>query len=327
MTILWCGGEDIDFPNGIVPTISGHNNAEGYSRLNTALSCHTVGSFVKSTVFPGGAVTSAWMMAYIYNECTVDTLTCGLGFGKSGTNKGIFLGLTYAGLIKIYKYDGASATLLATSANPFNTYSSTPKRLDMRVSNYGADATVDMYIDNVLAVTYTGDITVAGMTDFDSVYIGCPGSNSRLYASEIVVADEDTRTMRLKTLVPTSDGTTTDMTGSYADVDETAINDADVNYTDTAGVDQQFNVSDLPAGTFAIKAVKIACRACKSEDASIDKLALGYNSGGTVAVGADQALTTAWATCESLDNVNPVTGNAWLQSEMNALQLNVRSAT
>jgi hypothetical protein len=69
----------------------------------------------------------------------------------------------------------------------------------------------------------------------------------------------------------------------------------------------------------------MSARVCKSTDSTPTKIALGYNSGGSVAVGAAQSVLDYQKTLISINNVNLVTGNPWLQSELNGLQLNMRS--
>jgi hypothetical protein len=122
----------------------------------------------------------------------------------------------------------------------------------------------------------------------------------------------------------TGAGATDDWTGVYSTINQTTLSDANPNYVDINTKDQQFNITDLPSGAFIIKAVKIAARAAKAAGTPT-QIALGYNSGGSVAVGSDIALATAYATYESLDSINPVTAAAFVQSEMNALQVDVRS--
>jgi len=327
MAILWCGGEDIDFPNGsaVSITTTGTYFRSAYSRC--AICANSEGTTSKSKPFSGGAVTSAWLSSQIYHVSPGYDVTCGIGLGLSTLNSGLFFGATKGGYATIYKRNDVTETLLATSSSLVFGADTTVKKVDFHVSGYGATATVNVYIAGVLAVTYTGDVTVTGMTNFDSVYISRQHNLGIFQCSEIAVSSTDTRNMiGLKTLAPTADGTTTDWTGDYSAVDEITISDADVDYSDTNAQDQEFAISDLPAGTFTIPACKIAVRTTKSEDASIGNIALGWLS-GTVAVGSNQALTTAWATYEELDTVNPVTSNPWLQSEMNDLQINLRSAT
>ncbi len=318
MAILWFGGEDIDFKNGVAVSVSTNTERFRTDYSRCAVCGGVQNGITKGTVFPGGAVTSAWLSCQLYTSSVSSQKD--IGFGKSGTNSGLFIA-NNGNQIQLIKYNGSTSTTLATESG--HSFSGLLK-VDMQVIDYGATATVNIYASGVLALTYTGNVAVSGMTNFDSVYL--TRDIIAIHASEIIVADEDTRTMSLRTRYPTADGTTHDMTGAYSDVDEVTINDADVIYTNTADKDQQCEISDLPAGTFAVLATKIAVRACKSEDASIDKIKLGYLSDGNVAVGSTKSLTTSMVTYEDLFATNPVSLSAWLQSEQNALQVNVRSS-
>jgi hypothetical protein len=325
MTILWFGGEDIDFPNGSTVEIS--TGGSGYYRTNysrCAVKCNAQYSTAKSTIFPGGAVTSCWFTAYLDGgQPGASNLLRGIGLGESSSGLGLFIGVVNNNAI-LY---GPGGSTLCTGTGELLPYSNNA-RLDVQVSNFGASATVVCYVNYTLTFTYNGDVrNGTAMAGFDSIFMGMDSAYCNAwFVSEIIVATTDTRTMSLRTRYPTADGTTHDMTGAYSDVDEITINDADVIYTNTADKDQQCEISDLPAGTFAVLATKIAVRACKSEDASIDKIKLGYLSDGTVAVGSAQSLTTSWDTYEEIFATNPVTLSAWLQSEQNALQVNVRSS-
>ena len=320
MAILWCGGEDLDFADFTgcsMSTTLGFRSS--YARAGITLGDAAA---AVSNQFSGGAVTSCWVRFYQLGNGFATNKFVGLGaFGTP--YKGLWVGTgTSDSKVAIWKYVTSWTKLAEESGNH---YVNTGLLIDVQLISYGATGTINVYANGVLAVTYTGDLSVSGVSGFDCVMLGAVSTNSNPIVSEIIVSDTDTRNFPgLKTLAPTSDGTTTDWTGAYTEVDEATISDADVNYTDTADKDQAFNVSNMPTGSFVIGAVKIACRATKSEDASIGKIALGYYSGST-AVGDDQSLTTAWATYESLDLTNPVTGAAFQQSEMNDLQINVRS--
>jgi 2-keto-4-pentenoate hydratase len=110
-------------------------------------------------------------------------------------------------------------------------------------------------------------------------------------------------------------------------VNETTLSDATMISTNTASQDEQFNVTDMPSGNFSIKAVVVAARATSTATATATKVALGFNSGGTVAVGTSQTTSTAWTRLTQVFAQNPVTSANWLLSEMNALQVNLRSGS
>lgn len=335
MAILWCGGEDIDFPNNApVPVVTAGYFRSAYSRCGVR--GNTSSSISKSNPFAGGAITSAWL-SFRYYAFTVSsniaaTPQHAIGVGLSGTTKGLFVGIvattpwTQVGLTK---YDGTATTLLAQETGNSGTVG-TINRIDMQIINYGTSATVNVYFNNSLIITFTGDVSISGMTNFDSVFMADSSNNTSMMwnCSEIIVANEDTRGFPgLATLALTGAGTTDQWTGVFSTINQTTINDGTPNYTNTPNQDQQFNVTDLPAGIFNIRAVKIAARSAVGAGAAVSKLSLGYNSGGTVAVGTPIVVPAGYATLEQLDLINPVTGVAWQQAEMNALQLDMRSIT
>jgi hypothetical protein len=328
MSVLWAGGEDLSFQNGTLPTVntSGGNFRSGYTRC--ALQTVTSGP-AKGNQFSGGAITSAWFScraAILIGGANIGIFGAGL---YSSSGKGLYVACasttSYFGIYT--SLDGITLTALATSttAHP----GGTPK-IDMQITSYGATATVNVYVNGALIVTFTGDVRVSGMTNFDCVSLPiCNPSNpaQAAFISEVIVADEDTRTFSLVSMAGTGAGDTDDWTGAYTDCNPITINDANAVYTATAAKDEQFNITDLPSGTFSVKACLVAARAEKTSGSPIGTLKLGWKTGGTVNVDAGRSLTTAWATYERLALLNPVTATNWLQSEMNALQEDLQSAT
>jgi hypothetical protein len=199
-------------------------------------------------------------------------------------------------------------------------------KLDIQLVNWGANATIRVYVDGALLITFTGDAMGAtGIAGFDSVFISQPNTLNATYVSEVIVADEDTRAFSLATLAPSAAGTTDDWTGAYTDVNETTINDATVVTTDTPVLDEQFDLGSLTAGSFQVRNVKIVARSENTVGSTVTTVALGVNSGGTIDPGSPQALTTAFVPLERFMSQNPVTAANWTQADTNALQVNLRS--
>jgi len=319
------GGEDTSFSLGSAVTVvtTAAHFRSGYARCS--IYQITNGAISKSSLFPGGAVSSAWLSCRSF---AINPTTAGgrlaIGFGDSAGNSGLFLGIDTAtgAKLTLSKYNGATTTQLATESG--TSLSAVLQRMDMQVVGPLNAVTVNVYLDGVLLITYTGDIS-AIMTDFDSVYIARSSGGQLFEFSEIMVADDDTRSrLGLLTFALTGDGTTTDWTGAYSTINGTTISDASPNYTNTNDLDQEFDVTNQPTGTFAVEAIKLEVRAAKAAGTPT-QIALGYNEGGTVTVEGDIALTTSYATYEQLDLVNPRTAAAWDASIINALQINARS--
>lgn len=280
MAILWCGGEEIDFRAGVatpLTTATATNRRAAYSRVAMGAS-GTTSEICKGTPFPGGAVTSCWLSMQVVPSTYVNYR--GVGLGRSGSNSGLFLGAASSSSTKatLWKFDGTTWTQLAQESG--GTLGNTIRRLDMQVIGYGAAGTVNVYIDGTLLFTYSGDLSVSGITNLDSVYLvgASQAGGGPWYVSEVIVANEDTRLMSLYTLAPTGAGEANAWNGSYASIDEATTDDTDVVFTDTAERDAQFALSDLPAGTFMVKAAKVVARAAKGAT-GIGSLALGQKVG------------------------------------------------
>lgn len=329
MAILWCGGEDIDFPNnGTAAVITSSSTfRSGYARCSVDSSTN----FATSNTFAGGAVTSFWATFRLGFTNVTPTNLRMFGFTHSAATAGagLWIGVSSPfGKTTLFKWDGTTQTTLASETGT-SIINNGNNRIDVQVTSFGATATVNVYVAGVLVITFSGDVTVTGVTSIDSVVLGQVGGTSGT-TSEVMLANEDTRAWPgLLTLALTGAGTTDQWTGLFSTINGTTFSDTSPNYTNVTAQDQQFNVTDPPSGAFAIKGVKITARMAKSASGAVSQVKLGYNSGGTVAfgTGATKAPTTAYATYEQLDVTNPVTGNAFSQSEITALQLDMQSLT
>jgi hypothetical protein len=322
MAILWCGGEDLDFQNGFTPvpvaTFASHFRA-GYARCTICGSTSAV--TYRSTNF--GPITSGWFGVQNYINWPWNTAAC-IGLGKSNTNSGIFIGLGPNGRPAIVKKDAGAVTVLAEHAIT-GTGGINLVKMDMQVINYGASATVNVYWNGALFLTYTGNIAAAGVTDLDQIQVNNTGNYISEF-SEAIVADEDTRLLGVVALAPNANGTTQQWTGAMTDVNETTINDATYNYTNITLQDQQYNLIDLPASNLVIKDLMITARAAGPTGSTASKILLGVKSGASIDAGSQQTVNPAWVTySRHFGNIDPATGLPWTVAAINALQLNLRS--
>lgn len=326
MSILWCGGEDVDFPNGgftITVGTSTSNYRTGYARCTVL--CNT--AVARSNNFPGGAVTSCWFSCRMVSTSNTSQINCGLT-KDSSSQSGLYVGTgSVGGKLVLYKYDGTTKTALATDSGTSIVSGGGIYRIDMQVINYGVSATVNVYVNFILILTFTGDVTVTGVTSLSAAGIWGPSVGM----SEFIVSDLDTRSLQgLVTLALTGAGTVNAWTNpTFSNINGTTLSDASPTNSNTNGQDNQYNVTDLPAGAYDVKAVKTAIRAAVSSTPAVTKIKMGYDSGGTIGfgTGASKTPATAYGTFEQLDAINPVTSSQWLQSQMNALQLTFRSET
>lgn len=340
MSILWCGGEDIDFPFGTpgatTSTTGGQPWRTNYGR------CGLVISDAYSNPFPGGAVTTAWLswqsIAINYVSSRQVTTVPIIGLTHSSSPKaGVFVGATNTNagggdLAILSSSDGVNYSVLASTTAYGGTNSG---KFDMLVSNFGSATTITVFLNSMPVLTYTGDLTTLGIPAMDTVRIygfswnTGQGNQGGPALSEIIVADEDTRTMALRTLSPSAAGTTDQWSGATIDsttLGAALLSDTNPVYSDTAGQDEQATLTTPPTESWGVKAVKIAARAAASSGAAATKLQLGIQQGGTVGVAAAVALGTSYATVETLDATNPVTAAAWQYTDLSAAQLDLRTS-
>jgi hypothetical protein len=330
MSILWCGGEDIDFQNATPPldTTAGRFRS-GYPRGD--LNCTNWGNSCRSVVFPGGAVTVLWFSVRMYVSGTTSAMARWFGLiQNSTTNKGIWLGMSSGNTqnLTLGKFDGSTLTALATGTD--GTVSAGCRKVDVYISGVGAGTVIKVYIDgsSVAHIDWSGDISSIGITGYDCIGITAPsGGTCFAGLSEFVVADEDTRTFSVVTNYPNGAGDNNDWTGAYTDVDESTMSDSDLIYVNSDAKDAIFNLSDLPSGTFSVRALRIAARCMKSGDSSIANIKLGFKIGspGTIDVGSNIALPTNWGTVERI--VATINGVQPSTSDIGSLESVLRSAT
>ncbi len=328
MSILWAGGEDIDFPNGgslTTVTTAGQFRA-GYARLG--LTPPTGNVLCKSVPFVGGAVSSAWLSAQI--NYTPDRFSAVfrvmIGFGQSGTSNCVMLGTDSSNPLKmaLNTFNGTTTTQIASESG--TQWQTGLQKIAIQVFSGGSPG-INVYNNGSLVFTYSG----LALSTFDSVFImfGTSGPLTGTFAiSEIIVANEDTRSLNLCTIFPNGNGTTDNWTGTYTTVNETTISDASPNYVNATAQDQQYTGNSLPAGAWSIKALKMAARlAVSAGPVTAAKVDLGYNLSSTIGFGGSPLiLTNSYTTYEQLDSVNPVTSAAWTQTQVNALQFDLRSS-
>ena len=310
MTILWCGGEDIDFiPVG---TVSLNYYDSTYTRCNV-LSGY---SPVFTSTPPDGLGAHIYVVRFLATENNVFLL--GL-VDINGKQISAFTSNGSGLRSSIRLYNGSSWVTLADSSVD-DLPSNGSMFLDLYIESVGAAAKIILYKNGASTLEYSGDLSSYGISNINKVGIG---GNTYMLFSGVIVADEDTRLMRLKTLAPSAAGDTNDWTGAYTDVDEATLSDSDKIYSATDDADFQCNLTGMPTGTWSVKAVKVAAR-CVDGSGSTG-IQLGVKSGGTVASGDTQTASGYWQTKERLMQVNPVTGIAFTTAEIEALQINLRA--
>jgi hypothetical protein len=320
MTIIWCGGEDIDFPNWDTVGSSSSGSRTDYSRVSIGASSAVV---VSTTFQP---LTSAWLHLWQGQATGLTTWSDRPFFGlinySTGSRKGIYItGDDATSNVKIKTYDGSSYSTLVTGTGNF--FSTPLGSYDLHIADFGVSSTIRLYKNRNLVVEFTGDSSISGISNLNAVLLVEYTSGYIPLFSEIIVADVDTRLMSLKTLAPNAAGDTNEWdSGSYTDIDETTAS-SDVIATEGVEDNFQCNLTGMPSGTFKVKAVKVA--ASSADDAAQMGLKLGVKTNSAVHLGPAHSLTPSWVTLEKIFQTNPETASVFTSGEIDSLQLALRT--
>lgn len=183
-----------------------------------------------------------------------------------------------------------------------------------------------LYINLDISITFTGDLTNGGefsaITGFD---LG--GSASGTTFSEIAWLPYDSRrVVGIKSIWPYGDGVDMDWVGTKEQVNEVEVNLDDANWTDTAGLVQEYTIQSLPtdlSDNVRIAAVMLGARlATNPADTAlvIRTHGINYLSPAYDTSGAIEDRQYIWTT-------NPATGLDFTKDEINAADFNIGFAS
>lgn len=229
-------------------------------------------------------------------------------------------------------HDPAAETCYAYvySSSPNTNYASTTFQLsksalvryDLHGYTSGGLAKLDVYRNNLLVATASGAGINRGYKSAD-IYGGFyynAYNDSRGFVSEVIVADEQTIGMRVKTFPPVGNGSQTLWEGDYDNVNDPDIGLTSI-ITNIPGAAETFTHGyTMTAGT-AIRALVVGAAAASSDADGIHAL-LGGEEASFVF-----PLTAGAAPNAAIYEVNPATGNPYTAAEFNALEFGVRNTS
>jgi hypothetical protein len=228
------------------------------------------------------------------------------------------------------EYWNGSAFVTDASIDP-NMLNSTKKRIDIHIVLSDTVGKFELYIDGTLTATLTTSDTIrTAATTIDRITLRSPNVDTiSCYYSGIIVADEDTRGMRLVQRLPTGAGAETDWTGAYTAIDEIGINDADFITSATANQTSTFTFNDLPSefNGSPIAAVVVSERVQGSAISPTTLQNVARVGSTDYPDDTEHATTTAYGPAQTVFNVNPATLTEWTASTVNAAEFGVKSKT
>jgi len=188
-------------------------------------------------------------------------------------------------------------------------------------------------LNGIVVIDYTGDTLPLTYTQFNSVRFGYTGTNmngSAYYDNIILDSANWIGKTYIQGLAVTGAGTTTQLTPStgsnYTCVDEIPASDTDYVYSNTVDQLDTYAAGNLTGTIGTIKAVQVQSRVVKEGTATPQNVKLAVRSGATDYVSADKVVPTTAATVASIWETDPATSAAWSESNVNAVEIGVKTA-
>ena len=291
----------------------------------------------------GDGISEGWVQSRLGFTNNADLITPGypLVEVRDKDNKILFDVITkseYNGFNSVLRY--STSDTARVEVNPQAPIHPSPKNAAFRFNTLyfkinGTTLTLTWYLDGLPVSTVT--VTVAYMSGKLAktfAWAGSGYSNSLywIYHSEMLVTSEDCRGWRVATLGPNSLGTKDEWVGNYADIDEVGVpDDKDAISADTAAKVELFGLSNLSVSAQNMDVVAVALSARARRGLTGPQNIKGVIRTNSTEVDTASNLGNVAPTFQPLTQViwenNPVTGAPFTVSEVQNLELGVKSAT
>jgi hypothetical protein len=244
-----------------------------------------------------------------------------------GVSRIVVRGTGTNGTLKVSSRNAAGTiTDLATATGVFP--GTTLFSLDTRI-DYSATGGVQMWISGVQVINYSGDprtdaATQLNQVDFAAV-INASNAGNNTYWSEIIVADQDSRSMALWTLAPAAAGNSQTWTpNTLANVNKPAINDATFISATTNNALSEWTVAATPpSGGWSVLGLVQNARVQISATGPQHFDWLARTGAIDYLASAPQAPALAFGNFSHIWPLNPNTGVAWTVADITAAGLNL----
>ena len=341
-TVYATAAEDLDLNNVGSATIDTNTShfRNAWVRSGFMLSDNGVPSSNFWIMNPRFSAASFWLSARVYLTGGIhQDFACGgedniwFRFADSSNFTRLYLvnsscntNFSSASSWRLYKTGSSGSTLLMSGFScGFALTPATPDKLDVQVINYNlSSGTINFYVNNTLCGSYTGQLYTDSATALSGVSFGAPGffsDNATLTWSEIMISDSDTRSLGLATLVPNGTGNSNSWTctgSSPAASISVVVNTDSTNCNSpTSGQTQEWTVSNLPGGTWAVLGVGMSIR---SADGIIGPTGIKpvVRTGGSDFLGTNQAQVLSLQNYQYFWYLNPNTSAPWTTSDVNS---------
>lgn len=259
-------------------------------------------------------------------------------FADNNTIQHVTLSMDSNNRLTVWRGPASSGTLLATSAIPFPILSQW-RSINMYVKVDDSTGRAVVKVDGTTHIDYTGDTRNGGTSTLvDGFRVAIPNSTNNGLAD--LVLNDGTGSLNntypgdiaVIRRLPNANGTYNQFTGSdgnsvdnYLLVDEAPSDNSDFTYATTSGQKDSYGVEDLPVATISVMGVRAVAKCAKS-GAGAAGMSVFVRENGTDTFGPDIPLSTSFSwQGDTIREVAPSTSAAWTVSDVNAMEIGVRS--
>lgn len=272
MTILYAGGEDISFTliGGANGNITNYRSGFGRIGLMANANSGTADPPAARWVSPTFTATSTlWIHAAIYQALGSSTANQQGLIVRSpdGVSRVLVRQTATAGQLKVSSRNAAGT--ITDLGSPASTNlptgqggASTLTLFDLFI-NYTSAGGVTLYLNGIPVITYSGDprtdsATQLNQVEFANLGLSAGGVTATETSwSEIIMADQDTRSMALVTMAPQASGNTQAWTpNTLANINKTTASDSTfISTTTNNTLSQWTQPTTLPTGVWNVLAM------------------------------------------------------------------------
>jgi hypothetical protein len=206
--------------------------------------------------------------------------------------------------------------------------------IEVRFKIADSGGRVEVKVDGVQDINFTGDTKEGTNTQFNKVRLGygpAASYTSLAYFDNFIMDDAawigDTK---IQKILPTGGGSSTIWTPSVG-ANWDCVNErpaSDVDYISTNAVDQvdTYQASDMAGAINTVKCVQIQSRTESDGAPTPTNLKLAVRSGGTNYFSGDKSVPAAPKSLWNLWETNPADSLAWEEADVNAMEIGIKSA-
>lgn len=230
-------------------------------------------------------------------------------------------GSGFRGNVRVEAWNGSTWVQLARGTSSLA--SDTLGRWDMHIHRDDTVGTAAVYLNGVLDVEVTGiDTNLTAWTSIERAEFYMAGVlTDQMIISSLIIDSVSTLAAIFVQEVPTGNGTNTDFTGGFGDIDEAGLNNTDFISSETIGDVETFtgSINAIIDSGYDISASVISVYAENISGSNI-RLGAAYRSGGVDYSGENKLFAPGVSSRQFAQGVDPNTSAAWTPAGIEAAE-------